>query len=127
LVVVLIADAAQNGMSGEYKSVGEGMVLIGTIVGWNYFIDWMSFRYGWFARFAAPRTVVLVQNGRVLRKNLEREMITEDELNSQLRQSGIDELTTVKRAQLEPDGHISVIKSSQAELQRKRSGRPGAA
>jgi uncharacterized membrane protein YcaP (DUF421 family) len=127
LVIVLIADAAQNGMAGEYKSVGEGMVLIGTIVGWNYFIDWMSFRYGWFARFASPRTVLLVENGRLLRKNLEREMITEDELNSQLRQSGIDELITVKRAQLEPDGHISVIKSSQTTLQRKRAGQPGAA
>jgi len=54
-------------------------------------------------------------------------MITEDELNSQLRQSGIDELITVKRAQLEPDGHISVIKSSQTTLQRKRAGQPGAA
>ena len=31
LVVVLVADAAQNGMSGEYKSVGEAMVLVGTI------------------------------------------------------------------------------------------------
>lgn len=60
----------------------------------------------------------------MLRKNLEREMITEDELNSQLRQSGIDELTTVKRARLEPDGHISVIKSLQPELQRKRGGHP---
>lgn len=79
------------------------------------------------ARFATPRTVLLVQNGRVLRKNLEREMITEDELNSQLRQSGVDELTTVKCARLEPDGHISVIKSSQTEVQRKRGGHPGAA
>ena len=33
LVIVLIADASQNGMSGEYKSVSEAIVLVGTIAG----------------------------------------------------------------------------------------------
>jgi len=42
LVIVLIADASQNGMSGEYKSVSEAMVLVGTIAGWNYLFDWLS-------------------------------------------------------------------------------------
>ena len=36
LLIVLIADAAQNGMAGEYKSVSEAMVLVGTIAAWNY-------------------------------------------------------------------------------------------
>src|SRR5215207_10900140 len=36
LVVVLIADAAQNGMAKEYRSVTEGVVLVATIIGWDY-------------------------------------------------------------------------------------------
>src|SRR5437867_3755009 len=80
----------QNGMAGEYKSIGEGMVLISTIVGWNYCIDLLSFRYKWFARFAEPRVLTLVQHGRVLHANLQREMITQEELQSQLRQHGIE-------------------------------------
>jgi len=35
LVIVLIADAAQNGMSGEYKTVAEATILVGTIAAWN--------------------------------------------------------------------------------------------
>ena len=31
LVVVLIADAAQNGMAGEYRSLTEGAIVVGTI------------------------------------------------------------------------------------------------
>jgi len=31
------------------------MLLVGTIGGWNYFLDWMSYRYDWFARFAEPQ------------------------------------------------------------------------
>src|SRR5689334_18120198 len=44
LVVVLIADAAQNGMAGEYKSITEGVVIVSTIFIWNYCLDWLSFR-----------------------------------------------------------------------------------
>jgi uncharacterized membrane protein YcaP (DUF421 family) len=126
LVVVLVADAAQNGMSGEYKSVGEAMVLVGTIAGWNYLIDWMSFRYSWFARFAEPRVVTLIRHGRIHRKTLQREMLTEEELQSQLRQSGIEDIREVKHAQLEPDGHISVIRFTGEEARHKQQGLPGA-
>ncbi|HWS88766.1 MAG TPA: hypothetical protein VN282_17460 [Pyrinomonadaceae bacterium] len=45
LVVVLIADAAQNAMSSEYKSVTEGAVLVGTIMGWDFFLDWLGYRF----------------------------------------------------------------------------------
>lgn len=110
LVIVLIADAAQNGMAGEYKSVAEGMLLIATIGGWNYFIDWMSYRYAWFAQFAEPKVVTLIRHGRMLRPNMERELITPDELKSQLRASGVENISEVKRARLEGDGQISVIK-----------------
>jgi uncharacterized membrane protein YcaP (DUF421 family) len=122
LVVVLIADAAQNGMAGEYKSVGEGFVLIGTIAFWNYLIDWMSFRFAWFARFSEAPPVILVRHGHILHRNLRREMITEDELASQLRQNGIEDLKEVRRATLEPDGHLSVIRHSQKDTAPRKKG-----
>ena len=45
LVVVLLADAAQNGMAGEYTSVPEGMVLVGTIVFWSLAVDWAAYNF----------------------------------------------------------------------------------
>ncbi len=45
LVVVLIADAAQNAMASEYKSITEGAILVLTIVFWNYAVDWLGFRF----------------------------------------------------------------------------------
>jgi uncharacterized membrane protein YcaP (DUF421 family) len=125
LVVVLVADAAQNGMSGEYKSVSEAMVLVGTIAGWNYFIDWMSFRFSWFAQFAEPRVVTLVEHGQVHHQNLQREMVTEDELHSQLRQNGVDDIEDVKHARLEPDGHVSVIRVAETDSRSKTPRFPG--
>jgi uncharacterized membrane protein YcaP (DUF421 family) len=109
LLIVLIADAAQNGMAGEYKSVSEGFVLIATLAGWNGFFDAMSFRFKWFARFAEPPAVVLVRGGKVLAANLRRHMVTRDELKSQIRAAGIDNVELVQKAVLESDGTISVI------------------
>src|SRR5919112_1542580 len=54
LVVVLIADAAQNAMAFEYKSVTEGALLVLTIVFWNYFLDWLGFRFKPLRRFTRP-------------------------------------------------------------------------
>src|SRR5512134_1578035 len=42
LLVVLIADAAQNGMAGQYDSITDGFILVGTIAAWSYLIDFAS-------------------------------------------------------------------------------------
>lgn len=125
LVVVLIADAAQNGMSGGYKSVGEAMVLIATIAAWNYMIDWLSFRFEWFARFAEPRSIPLIRKGQLLESTLRKQMLTKDELLSQLRQNGVEQIEEVKLASLEPDGHISVIRFNGGQTSHRTHDPPG--
>jgi uncharacterized membrane protein YcaP (DUF421 family) len=55
LLVVLVADAAQNGMAGDYRSVPEGLVLVGTIVFWDFAIDCSSFTCRHFARCSRER------------------------------------------------------------------------
>jgi uncharacterized membrane protein YcaP (DUF421 family) len=108
LLVVLIADAAQNGLAGEYRSITEGILLVATLIGWDYLIDWLDFRFPQL-RLNPAGPILLVRNGRMLKSNMERQKVSEDELMSQLRQHGVDQLSTVRSAQVEPDGHISVI------------------
>jgi len=110
LVVVLIADAAQNAMSSEYKSVTEGAVLVGTIVAWDYSLDWLGYRFPALGRLLRPAPLPLVKDGRALRQNLRKEMISLDELMSQLREQGVESLSEVRRCYLEGDGQVSVIK-----------------
>lgn len=110
LLLVIIADASQNAMSGGYESVTDGAILVGTIVGWNYLLDWGAFRFEVVRRFAEPPPLTLVRDGRVIHRNLRREFISMDELMSQLRINGVDDLARVRRACMESDGQISVIK-----------------
>ena len=64
LVLVIIADASQNAMGSEYKSVSDGFVLIATIASWSYLFNFLSFRYPRFRRFTAPGPLCLVRDGR---------------------------------------------------------------
>lgn len=112
LVIVLIADAAQNGLGKDYASVTEGIVLILTIVGWELLLDWLAWRFPSLRPVLNAPSLKLIENGATLDKNLRREMLSLDELKGQLRQHGIENLADVKLACLEGDGRLSVIKTS---------------
>ena len=117
LLIVLIAEAASNAMANEYRSVTEGLVLCGVLVGWNYFLDWLAFRFKAVGRLLEPPPLPVVRNGRMQRKNMRLELLTEEELLSQLRQQGVEVLETVKLAFVEPDGGVSVVKRGGGKAQ----------
>lgn len=112
LLLVIVADAAQNAMSGGYDTFAEGAILVGTIVSWNWLLDFLSFHFKPVRRFASPSRLTLVERGTPRRRNLRREFITMDELHEKLREQGIEDLKDVKVAYLEGDGEISVIRNS---------------
>jgi uncharacterized membrane protein YcaP (DUF421 family) len=121
LLLVIVADAAQNAMSGGYDTFSEGAILVLTIVAWNWLLDFLSFRFAIVRRFATPDRLTLVQRGVPQRRNLRREFITMEELHEKLREQGIESLADVKVAYLEGDGQISVIRNSEPAKQKPRS------
>jgi uncharacterized membrane protein YcaP (DUF421 family) len=110
LVIVLIADAAQNGLGKDYQSITEGIVLVLTIVAWEYALDWAAWRYPTLQPYLKPPALTLVRDGKLVPSALRKEMLSEDELDGQLREQGVEELSEVKLARLEGDGRLSVIK-----------------
>ena len=125
LLVVLVADAAQNAMAGEYRSISDGLVLVSTIVGWNVAIDWLAYSVPSLRGVFEARPLLLVRDGKLLRRNLRREWITEDDLRSQLREQGVARLSDVRAAHMESDGAVSVITDA-AQPRRKNADRGSA-
>ena len=109
LFVIIVADASQNAMIGQGTSLFDGMLLVSTLVGWNYLFDWLSYRSDAFRRFVDPEAIVLVRNGRCVRAALRREYITRQELEGKMRGAGIANLADVRKATLESDGNITFI------------------
>lgn len=108
LLMVLIADAAQNAMADEYHSITEGIVLCATLIGWNYLFDFLAYRYKWFQKLLEPPPLPVVRDGKFLLRNMRQEYITKDEIEGLLRELEIHDLDEVKLACIESDGGISV-------------------
>lgn len=113
LILVIVADASQNAMAGDSSSIADGMVLVSTLIGWNIFLDWLTYRFPAIRRIAEPSSLCLIKDGQILKRNLRREFITEDELWRKLREQGVESLDQVKNMRLEPDGNFSVVKTKE--------------
>jgi uncharacterized membrane protein YcaP (DUF421 family) len=110
LVLVIIADAAQNGMAGTYTSITDAIVVVSTIVLWNVLFDWLAFRYPWLQRLLEPPPLLVVDGGRILWRNMRMELLSRQELEAKLREHGVRDVSEVEKAYVEPDGQISVVK-----------------
>ncbi len=125
LIIVMIADAAQNGMSADYKSVTDGVLLILTLIFWDYILNLLQDKVPFIRSLFYPKPVQLIKDGKLLRKNMNRNYITYDELMSQVRQSGLEKASDVKLSCMEGDGSISVIPYDKDKAQSKNDPKVG--
>ena len=114
LLLVIIADASQNALSGDYKSVTDGFILVATILAWNMLVDWLTYMSTTLQRLLEPPPLLLVDRGKVLRRHLRLEFVNEDELRAKLREHGITDYAEVEKAYMESDGEVSVIKRNRS-------------
>lgn len=110
LFVVIVADASQNAMSGDAKTIADGMLLVTTLVFWNFSLDWVSYKSKFIRRITEAPSLLLVKAGKLQLRNMRREFITREEIFAKLREQGLEDLEQVKEMRLEGDGEISVIR-----------------
>lgn len=110
LFVVLLGDAAQNGMIGSGETIADAAVLIAVLVAWNYLLNYLGYHFRFFEWLTDPPPICLIRNGRLLHRNLRREHLTRAEIEAKLRGEGVEELRDVRRMYLESDGSFSVLK-----------------
>jgi uncharacterized membrane protein YcaP (DUF421 family) len=110
LFLVLLGDAAQNGMIGEGMTVADSALLVATLVAWNYLLNYAGYHIRAIEWLTDPPPICLIRNGRKLRANLRREHLTDLEIESKLRAEGIEKIGDVKCMYLESDGSFSVLR-----------------
>lgn len=109
IFVLLIAEAASNGF-GLYTSVSEGLILVLVLIGWDYVINVASYRFRFIEKLVSSPPIQVIRDGRLLRRNMRREFLTEEELMGSLRQQSIASVSEVKAAYIEGEGAVSIIK-----------------
>ncbi|WP_176736363.1 DUF421 domain-containing protein [Oligoflexus tunisiensis] len=104
----LIADAAAHALGG-YSTVTDGLIVITILMGWNFLFNFLSFHFPLIERLVSAPSLQVIRNGQLIRRNMRREFLTEDELMEHLRLQGIDDLKEVKAAYVEGEGQITVV------------------
>jgi uncharacterized membrane protein YcaP (DUF421 family) len=109
MLVVLVSECVSPALTTQANSVPNGLVALTALLFWSFALDWATDRWAWLNRLVEPRPVEVVRDGQKRADALHAQHITDDELTSQLRLNGVDDLSRVKVATLEPDGAISVV------------------
>ena len=82
-----------------------------TLFFWHYVISFISLKNRKVSLFFNGKPIILIDEGKIIRKNLKKHFINVDLLMSELRLKNIFDISEVKYVILEPNGHFSIIKN----------------
>jgi uncharacterized membrane protein YcaP (DUF421 family) len=118
VVILVIANAVQNAMTGGDNSLIGGVIAAATLTGVNIAVGRWGSRVPVFRRLVASEPTLLLQDGKPIQAHLDRERVDVEELEMAARQHGIAELSEVAAAILEEDGSISIIPKEGGRIRR---------
>lgn len=110
ILLIIVGDAIQQGLTQDDYSVTGAVIAVATIATLQVLTSYLSFRSKRARRVLEGLPIVLVDRGELVRENLKRERMTEDEVAEEMRQQQISSLDDVEWAILEANGSISFIK-----------------
>lgn len=116
--ILLITEAVSNSM-GNFNSLGDGIILLMVFITCNYGINQLTHRSRFFQSVFEHKPVQIINDGKLLLRNMRKELLTKNELMANLRESGIENISDVKKAFVESEGNISFIKFDDNEPNHK--------
>ncbi len=109
ILLIMLGDLVQQGVTQSDYSVTGIILAAGTISILVVAVSYLSFRFRSLRPILDGEPIVIVQDGNVIERNLERERLTVEELAEQARLQQIESIDQVKWAVLEKSGPISFI------------------
>ena len=112
ILLVVIGDLIQQGVTQNDFSVTGAMLAVGTVGAMTVLFSWLAFRFPRVQPVLEGDPVILVERGKPIDRNLRMNRITREELASQARMQQIAQLDDIDWAVLETSGNISFIPKS---------------
>ncbi|SRR5213080_945809 len=114
ILLVVLGDAVQQGLTQDDYSLTGAALAIGTIAFLQLTVSYANFRFPKLRPLLDGEPIVIVRDGKPIEKNLRRERLTSDDLAVAMRRQNIAKLDDVAWAVMETSGAISFIKKSDA-------------
>jgi uncharacterized membrane protein YcaP (DUF421 family) len=112
ILLVVIGDLVQQGVTQSDYSVTGALIVICTITLLTVLLSYVNFRASFLRPVLEGQPVVLVENGQMIERNMRRERITTEDIESEARQQQVTSIDDIRWAVLETSGRISIIPAS---------------
>ena len=112
VLLIILGDALQQGLTQDDYSVTGAILVVGTFAVLQVFVSWLGFRFPKVRPIIDGEPLIVVQDGKVIDKNLKRERLTEQELAEAARMQQIGKLDEIQWGVLETNGQLTFIKKS---------------
>jgi uncharacterized membrane protein YcaP (DUF421 family) len=112
ILLIVTGDLVQQAITQSDYSVTGALIVISTIALLTVFVSWVNWRFRSMRSTLEGQPVVLVENGNMIERNMKRERITLEDIESEGRQQQITDLGDIRWALLETNGRISIIPAS---------------
>jgi uncharacterized membrane protein YcaP (DUF421 family) len=110
ILLLIVSEAAQNGMVGDSYSLTNALVLILTLIGIDVALSLLKRRAPLIERWLDGVPVVIVEHGRPLVDRMKKSRVDEsDVLAFARRLHGLERMEQIKYAVLERSGDVSII------------------
>jgi uncharacterized membrane protein YcaP (DUF421 family) len=109
VVLLLLSNTLQNAIIGEDNSLLGGILGASALLMLNWVVVRYLYNHPVVAKWLEGDSDVLIQKGTVLHKNLERELITKEELEAAARRQGLEGLAHVETCRLEVGGALTFV------------------
>jgi uncharacterized membrane protein YcaP (DUF421 family) len=109
LVVLLsLSNTVQNAIIGDDNSVTGGIIGAFSLLAINWLVVRVLFRSPRLTRMLEGRAAILIRNGQIDLKAMERESLSREELLAVIHKQGFEHIHEVRRCELEPNGSFYV-------------------
>ena len=120
LLIVLLGNAVQNALLGSDTSMSGGLLLAATLMVLNWLVGYATARNKRIERMLEGEPVVLARDGHVFRDVLRRELVSRDDFAKSMREAGCSDVSRVRLALLETNGHITLLLREATQVEDER-------
>src|ERR1041385_1817982 len=92
ILLIVLGDALQQGLTQDDYSLTGALLVVGTIAVLQVFVSWISYRFPRTRPVLEGEPIIVVQDGEVIQRNLERERLTVEEIAEEARLQQIGHL-----------------------------------
>lgn len=117
VVTIALGSTLSAILINKNVTLAQGITAMSLLIGFQFLITWLSVRSRSVSNTVKTEPTLLLRDGEFLPEALKKVRVTEDEVRSAVRKTGVGGLEQVEAVVMETDGNLSVIgKSSSGSL-----------